>query len=56
MKRRHLFGAAAALLATLGLAGCNDDKKVEPTGQQAASEPAKTYTWKMVTAWPSASR
>ncbi len=52
MKRRHLFGAAAALLATLGLAGCNDDKKVETTGQQAASEPAKTYTWKMVTAWP----
>ncbi|WP_313486708.1 TRAP transporter substrate-binding protein [Stutzerimonas kunmingensis] len=52
MKRRHLFGAAAALLATLGLAGCNDDKKVETTGQQAASEPAKTYAWKMVTAWP----
>ncbi len=52
MKRRHLFGAAAALLATLGLAGCNDDKKVETTGQQAASAPAKTYTWKMVTAWP----
>lgn len=52
MKRRHLFGAAAALLATLGLAGCNDDKKVETAGQQAASEPAKTYTWKMVTAWP----
>jgi len=52
MKRRHLFGAAAALLATLGLAGCNDDKKVENAGQPAASEPAKTYTWKMVTAWP----
>ncbi|MCQ4325069.1 ABC transporter substrate-binding protein [Stutzerimonas stutzeri] len=52
MKRRHLFGAAAALLATLGLAGCNDDKKVETAGQQAASEPARTYTWKMVTAWP----
>jgi TRAP-type mannitol/chloroaromatic compound transport system substrate-binding protein len=52
MKRRHLFGAAAALLASLGLAGCNDDKKAETTAQQSAAEPAKTYSWKMVTAWP----
>ncbi|WP_313026459.1 TRAP transporter substrate-binding protein [Pseudomonas lopnurensis] len=51
MKRRHLFGAAAALLATFGLAGCNDDNAGTPA-QQAASEPAKTYHWKMVTAWP----
>ena len=51
MKRRHLFGAAAALLVTLGLAGCNEDKKAETAGQ-AASEPAKSYSWKMVTAWP----
>lgn len=51
MNRRHLFGAAAALLAALGLAGCNDDK-AETTAQQSAAEPAKTYSWKMVTAWP----
>jgi len=49
MKRRYLL-AATALLATLGLTGCNDDK-TETTAQQA-SEPAKTYQWKMVTAWP----
>ncbi|MBA1276348.1 TRAP transporter substrate-binding protein [Stutzerimonas stutzeri] len=54
MKRRHLFGAAAALLATLGLAGCNDEKKAESTAesQPATSEAPKTYNWKMVTAWP----
>lgn len=51
MKRRHLFGAAAALLASLGLAGCNDEKNV-PVAQQSAAEPAQTYSWKMVTAWP----
>ncbi|MCQ4240884.1 TRAP transporter substrate-binding protein [Stutzerimonas stutzeri] len=49
MKRRYLL-AATTLLATLGLTGCNDDK-TETTAQQA-SEPAKTYQWKMVTAWP----
>lgn len=49
MKRSYLL-AATALLATLGLTGCNDDK-TETTAQQA-SEPAKTYQWKMVTAWP----
>ena len=54
MKRRHLFGAAAALLASLSLAGCNDEKKVEPTAEPkaAASEAPETYNWKMVTAWP----
>ena len=50
MKRRHLFGAAA-LLATLALAGCKDEQSQAPN-QQAAGEPAKTYHWKMVTAWP----
>ena len=49
MNRRHLFGAAAALLATLGLAGCKDD--TAPAKQEAATE-AKTYQWKMVTTWP----
>lgn len=50
MKRRHLIGAAA-LLATLALAGCKDEQPQAPS-QQAASEPTKTYQWKMVTAWP----
>ncbi|WP_313315028.1 TRAP transporter substrate-binding protein [Stutzerimonas nitrititolerans] len=50
MKRRHLFGAAA-LLATLTLAGCKDEQSQAPN-QQAAGAPAKTYHWKMVTAWP----
>ena len=54
MNRRHLFGAAAVLLASLGLAGCNDDK-AETTASQPAAEPAKTFNWKMVTAWPSGS-
>lgn len=50
MNRRHLFGAAAALLATLGLAGCKDDSS--PAAQQAAAQPAQTFHWKMVTSWP----
>ena len=50
MNRRHLFGAAAALLATLGLAGCKDD--TAPAAQQAAAAPAQTFQWKMVTSWP----
>ena len=37
MKRRHLFGAAAALLASLSLAGCNDEKKVEPSAEPKAA-------------------
>lgn len=49
MKRRHLFGAAA-LLAGLFLTGCKDEQA--PATGQSASEPAKTYQWKMVTAWP----
>lgn len=55
MNRRHLFGAAAALLATLGLAGCKDDTPAPETQAAAQAEaPAeqKTYHWKMVTAWP----
>ena len=55
MKRRHLFGVAAAVLASLSLLGCKDEKKVEPTPEPkaaAASEAPQTYNWKMVTAWP----
>ena len=50
MNRRQLFGAAAALLATLGLAGCKDD--TAPAAQQATAAPAQTFQWKMVTSWP----
>ena len=50
MNRRHLFGAAAALLAALGLAGCKDEPAAS-TAQPAAA-PAQTFTWKMVTSWP----
>ncbi|WP_300650740.1 TRAP transporter substrate-binding protein [Pseudomonas sp.] len=49
MNRRNLFTAAVALLATLGLAGCKDDKA---STEQAAVEPAQSFQWKMVTAWP----
>ncbi len=52
MNRRQLFGAAAALLATLGLAGCNEDKSTPDTKPQTEAAAPKTYTWKMVTAWP----
>jgi TRAP-type mannitol/chloroaromatic compound transport system substrate-binding protein len=44
-----LFGAAAALLAALGLAGCKDDKA---RSEQVAAAPAQSFQWKMVTAWP----
>jgi TRAP-type mannitol/chloroaromatic compound transport system substrate-binding protein len=49
MNRRNLFTAAVALLAALGLAGCNDEKG---SSEQAAVEPAQSFQWKMVTAWP----
>lgn len=48
MNRRHLFGAAAALLAALGLAGCRDE--APPGAVQPAAAPG--ITWHMVTAWP----
>lgn len=51
MNRRNLFGAAAVLLAAVGLAGCKDDKA--GTEQAAAAAPAQeAIHWKMVTAWP----
>ena len=49
MNRRYLFGAAAALLAALGLAGCKDE---QASTEQAAAEPVQRFEWKMVTAWP----
>jgi TRAP-type mannitol/chloroaromatic compound transport system substrate-binding protein len=49
MNRRNLFSAAAALLVALGLAGCNDEKAAS---EQAVVEPAQSFQWKMVTAWP----
>ena len=49
MNRRYLFGAAAALLAAIGLAGCKDE---QASTEQAATEQAQRYEWKMVTAWP----
>ncbi|WP_439886861.1 TRAP transporter substrate-binding protein [Pseudomonas sp. MBLB4123] len=49
MNRRYLFGAAAALLAALGLAGCKDE---QASTEQAAAEPMQRFEWKMVTAWP----
>jgi len=48
MHRRHLFAAAAALLAALGLAGCQDE--TASTTQPTAAAPS--LHWKMVTAWP----
>lgn len=48
MHRRHLFAAAAALLAALGLAGCQDETASTP--QPTAAAPS--LHWKMVTAWP----
>jgi TRAP-type mannitol/chloroaromatic compound transport system substrate-binding protein len=49
MNCRNLLGATLALLATLGLAGCNDEKA---SPEQAAVAPVQSYQWKMVTAWP----
>src|SRR3990167_4496322 len=47
--RRNPFTAAAALFAVIGLAGCKDEKA---GSEQAAAEPAQSFQWKMVTAWP----
>lgn len=52
MNRRHLFGAAAALLAALGLAGCKDEPAAQQSAAQPAAAPAQSFTWKMVTSWP----
>ena len=49
MNRRNLFGATLALIATLGLAGCKEEKAAS---EQAAAKPAETFHWKMVTSWP----
>ncbi|MFE8070506.1 TRAP transporter substrate-binding protein [Marinobacteraceae bacterium S3BR75-40.1] len=51
MKRRHLL-ATLAVVAGLGLSGCN---KQESTDQAAAGQGAakqQTFQWKMVTTWP----
>ncbi|WXL25781.1 TRAP transporter substrate-binding protein [Ectopseudomonas mendocina] len=48
MKRRYLL-LASALLATLGLTGCKEDKA---PAQAGAAQADKVYHWKMVTAWP----
>ncbi|KIQ01243.1 MULTISPECIES: TRAP transporter substrate-binding protein [Pseudomonas] len=50
MNRRNLFGAAVALLAAIGLAGCKEDTPA--AGQSAAAAKAETFHWKMVTSWP----
>ncbi|QLF93644.1 TRAP transporter substrate-binding protein [Pseudomonas sp. ABC1] len=51
MKRRNLFGAALALCSAVMLSGCKEEAAVAAESP-AASEPAKAYHWKMVTAWP----
>ncbi|WP_455229629.1 TRAP transporter substrate-binding protein [Geopseudomonas aromaticivorans] len=51
MKRRHLFGATAAL-AALGLAGCRPEPAAPPDAARAAPEPQPRFTWTMLTAWP----
>ena len=52
MNRRQLFGAATALLAALGLAGCKEDSATAQNAAQPTAAPAQTFTWKMVTSWP----
>ena len=47
---RGTFGAAMALFAAIGLAGCKEET---PAGQgSAAAAKAETFHWKMVTSWP----
>lgn len=50
MNRRNLFGAAMALLAAIGLAGCKEETPA--AGQGASAAKAETFHWKMVTSWP----
>ena len=50
MNRRNLFGAAMALFAAIGLAGCKDEKAAAQ--QDASAAQAQSFHWKMVTAWP----
>lgn len=52
MNRRNLFGAALALMAAFGLAGCKEDNKAESAPATASAAPAQTFQWKMVTSWP----
>lgn len=52
MNRRQLFGAAAALLAAMGLTGCKDEPAAQQGAAQPAAAPVQTFTWKMVTSWP----
>ncbi|SDU02917.1 TRAP transporter substrate-binding protein [Geopseudomonas guangdongensis] len=52
MNRRQLFGAAAALLAAMGLSACKDDSPAPQAAAQPAAAPVQNVTWKMVTSWP----
>lgn len=51
MNRRNLFGAAVALFAAIGLAGCKEDKPAADQGTAAAAK-VEAVHWKMVTSWP----
>lgn len=52
MKRRQLFGSAAALLAAAGLAGCREEPAAPQGAAQPAPVPEPRFAWRMVTAWP----
>ncbi|MFI8482279.1 TRAP transporter substrate-binding protein [Pseudomonas sp. NPDC078700] len=49
MNRRNLLGAAVALFAAMGLAGCKEETKATAAETSAT---AQSFHWKMVTAWP----
>jgi TRAP-type mannitol/chloroaromatic compound transport system substrate-binding protein len=49
MKRREFIGAIAGATAATALSACGKD---ESQATVAASQPQKTYEWKMVTTWP----